>query len=283
MEQLQALWANKKIWLIIAAVVLALLMLTALILACLPSAPEAPRETTEAPTTETEFIPETNPYSPTDFTVVGDEIICITDDAAKGIDVSQHQGDIDWQQVRASGIEFVILRVGGRGWGQAGTLYIDDRAQEYYAGAKAAGLKVGAYFFSQAISPEEAREEARFALQQMDGWELDLPVAFDWEYIGEEARTANMDQDTLTQCVVAFCDEIEKNGKETMLYTNPHHAGVGLDLEALDGMNVWIALYSEEMSYPYYITAWQYTDSGKVPGIEGNVDINLYFGLNEKA
>ena len=80
-----------------------------------------------------------------------------------------------------------------------------------------------------------------------------------------------------------ICDEIEKSGKETMLYTNPHHAGVGLDLEALDGMNVWIALYSEEMSYPYYITAWQYTCTGKVDGIEGDVDINLFFGRNEKA
>ena len=275
--------ANKKIWLIVLAVVLAVLLLIAFVLSLLPKKVATPQESTEAPTTESAFIPETNPYSPTDFTVVDDEIICITDDAAKGIDVSQHQGDIDWQKVKADGIQFVILRVGGRGWGEAGTLYIDDRAQEYYTGAKAAGLQVGVYFFSQAITPEEAREEARFALAQMEGWELDLPVAFDWEYVSEEARTANMNQDTLTQCVLAFCDEIEKSGKETMLYTNPHHAGVGLDLEALDGMNVWIALYSEEMSYPYYITAWQYTCTGKVDGIEGDVDINLFFGLNEKA
>lgn len=281
MEQFFAFLANKKILLITITVLLSAALMVTFIFALIPKDPQTPQETTAA-TTETQFIPETNPYSPTDFTMIDDEIICITDDAAKGIDVSQHQGDIDWQQVRQSGIEFVILRVGGRGWGQAGTLYIDDRAQEYYTDAKAAGLKIGAYFFSQAITPEEAREEARFALEQIADWELDLPLAFDWEYIGEEARTSNTDQDTLTQCVLAFCDEIEKTGKETMLYTNPHHAGVGLDLEALDGMNVWIALYSEEMSYPYYITAWQYTDCGKVPGIEGNVDINLYFGL-EKA
>ncbi len=282
MEQLIALLVNKKILLIIVAVLLSVALLVTFIFAIIPDEPGAPTETTAPPTTTEEpFVPTPNPYSPTDFTVVGDDILCITDDAAKGIDVSQHQGDIDWQQVRQSGIEFVILRVGGRGWGQAGTLYIDDRAQEYYKDAKDAGLKIGAYFFSQAITPEEAREEARYALEQMEGWELDLPVAFDWEYISEEARTANVDQDTLTQCVVAFCDEIEKAGKETMLYTNPHHAGVGLDLEALDGMNVWIALYSEEMSYPYYITAWQYTATGSVPGIQGDVDINLYFGLNE--
>lgn len=269
---------NKKILLVVAAILLSAIVATVLILAALPEKPETPRETTAA-TTEAPFVPTPNPYSATDFTVVEGEMICITDDAAKGIDVSQHQGDIDWQQVRQAGYEFVILRIGGRGWGESGALYIDDRAQEYYRDAKAAGLKVGAYFFSQAITPEEAREEARFTLEQLEGWELDLPVAFDWEYIGEEARTANMAQDTLTECVVAFCQVIEDAGKETMLYTNPHHAGVGLDLEALDGMNVWIALYSEEMSYPYYITAWQYTDCGTVPGVEGNVDINLYFGL----
>lgn len=276
---------HKKILLIAAAILLSAAIVTVFVLSVLPEKPEAPQETTATvpTTTEAPFVPTPNPYSPTDFTVVDDEMICITDDAAKGIDVSQHQGDIDWQQVRQAGFEFVILRIGGRGWGEAGTLYIDDRAQEYYRDAKDAGLKIGAYFFSQAITPEEAREEARFTLEQLEGWELDLPVAFDWEYMGEDARTAGIEQDTLTECVVAFCQEIEKTGRETMLYTNPHHAGVGLDLEALDGMNVWIALYSEEMSYPYYITAWQYTDCGTVPGIEGDVDINLYFGLNDKT
>lgn len=280
--ELLRLSLNKKILLIVAAVLGALLLLAAFLMTAFPFAPESPSETTAAPTTESTFVPETNLYGPEDFTSVGDQIICITDDAAKGIDVSSFQGQIDWQQVKASGIEFVIIRVGGRGWGQAGTLYTDDLAQDYYTGAKAAGLKVGAYFFSQAITPEEAREEARFALEQTKNWELDLPIAFDWEYIGPEARTAHMDQDTLTDCVVAFCREIEKSGKDTMLYTNPSHAGVGLDLETLDGMNIWLAMYSPEMTYPYYITAWQYTNNGSVPGIEGTVDINLYFGL-EKA
>ena len=282
MEQLLQNLLNKKILLIVAAVLCAALLIGTFIMTAFSPAPEPPPETTVATESTTSFVPETNPYGPEDFTSVGDQIICITDDAATGIDVSQHQGQIDWQQVADSGVEFVIIRVGGRGWGQAGTLYTDDLAQDYYTGAKAVGLKIGAYFFSQATTAEEAREEARFALAQTKNWELELPIAFDWEYIGPEARTANMDQDTLTECVLAFCGEIESAGKETMLYTNPHHAGVGLDLEALDGMNIWLAMYSEEMTYPYYITAWQYSCTGTVPGIEGDVDINLYFGL-EKA
>ena len=118
-----------------------------------------------------------NALAPEDFSYNGDYLACTTRAYELGVDVSSYQGEIDWQQVRDAGFAFAIIRVGGRGYGEEGRLYADETAQQDYAGAKAAGLKVGTYFFSQALNEYEASEEARFALEQIEGWELDLPLA----------------------------------------------------------------------------------------------------------
>lgn len=287
MEQVLELLKNKRI-LIIGGAVLGVVVLTVILLiVLLPSPADEPYLSNDPPETKqaeastapekTEFAPEPNLYDAQDFAYDGPYMTCLAGDAALGIDVSNHQGQIDWQQVKDAGVEFVFIRVGGRGYGQAGILYVDELCQQYYAGAKAAGLKVGAYFFSQAINEQEARYEAYFALDQVKNWELDLPIAFDWEYISDSARTANMDADTLTACVLEFCRVIESEGYDAMLYTNPSYAGVGLDLEKLADIKIWLAMHSNEMTYPHRITAWQYTATGSVPGIETDVDINLYF------
>lgn len=229
---------------------------------------------TVLPSETTGPILETNPFTAGDFTLNGQWMNCITADFSLGIDVSKYQGEIDWEQVAAAGIRFAVIRVGGRGYGQSGNLFADEMAQKNYEGAKAAGLQVGAYFFSQAISTEEAIEEAEFALEQIKSWTLDLPVVFDWEYISETARTANTDAQTVTACAEAFCNWITRTGLEAMLYVRPESQM--LDLEALAAYSRWVALYSNTMDYPYQFTMWQYTKTGKVPGINGDVDINIY-------
>ena len=193
-----------------------------------------------------------------------------------GIDVSEHQEEVDWQAVKAAGMEYVIIRVGYRGYGE-GTLNLDAMAQSYYEGAKAAGLKIGAYFFSQAMNTAEAEEEADFLLDAVADWEIDLPLVFDWEYISSDARTGDMDPRTLTDCTIAFCERVKAAGYTPMIYFNQSQSRYLLHLAELKQYDFWLAMYSDRMTYPYKLTMWQYTCTGQVPGIEKEVDINLWF------
>ena len=237
-------------------------------------APTHPTGTESTLTLPPASLLEPNPYGPADFTYRDGYLSLKDGSGVLGVDVSSHQGAIDWLQVAEAGFEFALIRVGYRGYGN-GTLVADELAQSNYEGARAAGLKVGAYIFSQAISVEEALEEAEFFLEQTAGWQLDMPVVFDWEYISEEARTAQVDGATVTACTLAFCREMEKNGLMPMIYFNLNLAVNYLDLEQLQDYRFWLALYSDEMTYPYKIDFWQYTQAGRVPGISTDVDINL--------
>lgn len=243
------------------------------------SATEAPSTATTAAETTAQTLPPLpeNPFGYNDFQFEGDYLTCLTQPSVLGIDVSVFQGNIDWQAVKQSGVEFAIIRVGGRGYGAEGKLYADDNAQINYEGAKAAGLQVGAYFFSQAITVEEAKQEAQYILEQTSHWEMDFPIVYDWEYIGEEARTANLDARTLTECTRAFCQSVEAAGREAMIYFNPEQSHKQFFVEELGQYNFWLAMYADRMLYPHRVSMWQYTNTGSVPGIEGNVDINLYF------
>lgn len=222
--------------------------------------------------------PVANPYAPEDF-VYNDLGLLTTADGTGvlGVDVSEFQENIDWNLVKASGIEFVMIRVGFRGYGDSGTMKRDSAAADHYAGAKAAGLKVGAYFFSQAITPREAVEEAEFLLRVTGGWELDLPLVFDWEYIGDYARTADMDPRTLTDCSRAFCRVIRRAGHTPMVYFNLTQARDLLYLEELTDFQWWLARYADTMDFDYRVQMWQYTSRGNVPGIPGEVDVNIRF------
>lgn len=229
-----------------------------------------------APPTEPSPTLAPNPYGAGDFGERDGFLSCLSGPYRLGVDVSSHQGQIDWAQVRADGVEFAIIRLGFRGYGN-GELKIDQRALENLQNAKAAGLDVGAYFFSQAITPEEAVEEARFALEILNGMALDLPIAYDWEYISDTARTANVDSATLNACAVAFCETVAAAGYQPMAYFNPDLALRMLDILALQqkGYPFWLAVYTQEMTYPYRVDFWQYTGSGTVAGIQTIVDVNL--------
>lgn len=224
-------------------------------------------------------VPEVSPaklndFSVEDFSYDGDYLACTARPYERGIDVSHYQGEIDWQQVRDAGFTFAIIRVGGRGYGEEGKLYEDLSAQQNYEGAKAAGMKVGAYFFSQAITEIEAREEARYALSLIEGWELDLPLVYDWEHISEEARTGTMEESDKIRFTKAFCQTVEKAGVQPMVYVAPW-ASTEYML-AVEQYPVWLVLYSDQMTFQYHFDYWQYSCTGSVPGIEGDVDINLY-------
>lgn len=219
---------------------------------------------------------EDNPYSPTDFQMENGYLTCTAGESVLGIDVSSYQQEIDWEAVKAAGVEYVFIRVGWRGT-ESGNLNEDKRAQEYYKGAKAAGLRIGAYFFSQAISMEEAAEEAAFAVKVVKGWKLDLPLVYDWEYAGETSRTANMDRRTLTDCTRVFCRRVEDAGLAPMIYFNVSQAQHLLYLEELTEFPFWLAQYREGLDYPYRVDYWQYTGEGIVPGINVPVDLNLWF------
>jgi len=287
---------NKFILYGIAAVVTVAILILLLVVGwkiiMRPNGP-GPKETTETtlptettteptpPTTEIVFeqyplLPK-NPYGKNDFQYYGDYLKCLAGESVMGIDVSRYQGNIDWEQVWDAGVKFAMIRVGGRSYGEDGEIYDDINAQVNYNGAKAAGLDVGVYFFAQAINLEEAREEAEYVLDKIRDWDLDMPVVYDWEYVSSKARTAEVDNDTLTACTLEFCRIIEEAGYEPMVYFNPTQARSRVNLEALMEYKFWLAMYSERMTYPYKIDMWQYTDQGTVPGIEGFVDINLFF------
>ena len=230
------------------------------------------------PTGPTLPPPEANPYDRNDFQYnENNYLTCLAGKSVVGIDVSYHQGDIDWELVRESGVEFVMMRVGYRGYGESGKLVEDTNFQTNIRGALDAGLKVGVYFFSQALNLEEVEEEVDFLLERIEGYEIAMPVVYDWEYVSDEARTANMDARTLTDCSKHFCELILEAGYEPMIYFNRNQAAYLLYLEELTDYPFWLAAYTDRMGFPYQVDMWQYTDNGRVPGIEGAVDVDILF------
>lgn len=199
-----------------------------------------------------------------------------------GIDVSKYQGDIDWQAVKDYGIDFVIIRLGYRGYNEEGNLVLDEYYEANIDGALAADLKVGVYFFSQAITAEEALEEAEFVLEHIADYDITMPVVFDTEVIeNEDARTFGIDGQVFTDACIVFCDRIDEAGYNSMIYFNMVWSAFTLDLEQLVDYDKWYADYYDEPQYPYEFEMWQYSQSGSVPGIDGNTDLNLYFFKNE--
>lgn len=201
-----------------------------------------------------------------------------------GIDVSEFQGeDIDWKQMRESGIEFVIIRLGYRAYGETGELVLDDMFDRNMQGALDAGLDVGVYFFSQAITPGEAVEEAEFVLEHVRGYEIDGPIVYDTEEIkGDTARTDNNTRQEFTNYCKVFCDTIEQAGYDPMIYANMKWMAFTLDMEQLADYDFWYADYHDVPQCPYEYEIWQYSETGAVPGINANVDLNVWFQKNSE-
>ena len=193
-----------------------------------------------------------------------------------GIDVSYYQGDIDWEKVAADGIDFAIIRCGFRGYGSEGRMHVDDAFYTNIKGAQAAGLDVGVYFFSQAVTLAEAREEAAMTLELIRGYDIRYPVVFDWEQItASGSRTASPNWKMVSDCITVFCDEIAAHGYTPMAYFNKAMSYLRLDMEQVQAYDGWLAWYHNYMDYLYDFQMWQYSSTGRVDGIEGNVDMNI--------
>ena len=202
--------------------------------------------------------------------------------AVRGIDVSAHQQEIDWAAVAADGVEYAMLRVGYRGYTEGDT-FLDERFYDNVAGARDNGIAVGVYFFSQAISVEEAREEADIVLRAIEGLDITYPVVFDWEDVHQaDARTSQVDQQTLTDCAAAFCEMVEEAGYTAGIYFNQLFGYQRFILPDLDQYVFWLAEYDSAPDFLYDFQMWQYTNSGQVSGIEGGVDLNLSFWQPER-
>lgn len=193
-----------------------------------------------------------------------------------GIDVSHHQGSIDFAKVKAAGFDFVFLRIGYRGYGEAGTINADKKFAEYYQQAKAAGLDVGVYFFAQAINETEAGEEADFVINTLKGYELDLPVVYDPESILDDvARTDNVSGEQFTKNTIAFCQKISDAGYGTMVYSNMLWEAFEFDMTKISDYPIWYADYEALPQTPYEFSYWQYSNEGTVDGVSGAVDVDI--------
>lgn len=193
-----------------------------------------------------------------------------------GIDVSYAQGNIDWKKVKASGVDYVMIRVGYRGYTQGG-LYLDSDFVKNIEGATAAGLDCGVYFYSQAITVEEAILEADFVLKAIKGYKLTYPIAFDTEYVSDPAaRTHGLTDKQRTDFAIAFCERIKKNGYYPTIYASKSWFLDEMEFSRINGkFDIWLAHYIEQTNFPYTYQMWQYTDSGKVTGISGSVDLDI--------
>ena len=222
-------------------------------------------------------VPE-NSYDPAGFYEEGGFKRYKSEDtlASVGVDVSSHQQEIDWELVAANGVEFAMIRVGYRGYTE-GEIQPDEYFVQNIEGARAAGLDVGVYFFSQALDEQEAIDEANYVLEQIKDYPLSYPVIFDWEDIEADARTDGMDSVQLTKNAIAFCDTIEQAGYRAGVYFNQRFGYEEFALESLQDYVFWLAEYNDTPSFSFHFQIWQYCNDGRVDGIKTDVDLNLAF------
>jgi GH25 family lysozyme M1 (1,4-beta-N-acetylmuramidase) len=194
-----------------------------------------------------------------------------------GIDVSSHQGEIDWAAVAQDGVAFAFVRLGARGY-SAGELNQDEMAMTNLTSARENGLLVGAYVYSQATTPEEAQEEAELALEVLGDFQLDFPVYYDWELDPHPgSRSASMDYSVLTDCALAFCTTIEEGGHEAGIYLYRSLGEDTYDLSRLSDYDFWLSHPSDRPTFNHSFSIWQYTYEGQVDGISTNVDRDLMY------
>lgn len=197
--------------------------------------------------------------------------------SSAGIDVSEFQNEIDWEQVKQAGIEFAFIRVGYRSYGEGKVVY-DSAFQRNIEGAQEVGIKVGAYFYSQATNTDEAIEEADAVIDALAPYDITYPVVYDWELIyHDNARTDDVTVEALADCCVSFCERVKDSGYTPMIYQNTGTAMHKLDLPRIKDYDFWLADYSDKPSFYYDYKIWQYSNTGRVPGIEGDVDLNICF------
>ena len=202
---------------------------------------------------------------------------------AEVIDVSSHNGTINWSAVAASGIKYAIIRAGWRGYGDAGTLNTDSMFAENVRGAIAAGINVGVYFYTQATNNKEAIEEAEYTLGIISGYDLKLPVAYDCEFASSGGHytgrfyEANLTPYQIASMCNAFCERIKAAGYDAMVYANPYMLTSKINVASLGSTPIWLASYSDTAKWDGDYVMWQYTGKGTCDGISGSVDRSFYY------
>lgn len=191
-----------------------------------------------------------------------------------GIDVSSYSGEIDWNYVAESGVTFAIIRAGGRGYGDEGAMYSDESLTLNLSGASAVGIKTGVYFFSQAVTAEEAEEEADYVLNLIDGRNVTW-VAYDFEHIkDDDARTDKVKDSEILALAQAFCDRIKTKGYKPLIYVEAENSAVYKDVADIP---LWIAQYEGTPEITEQVYIWQYSKTGTIDGVSGSIDLNIMF------
>lgn len=193
-----------------------------------------------------------------------------------GIDLSRYNSTVDFAKAKADGVEYAMIRCGYRAYG-SGKLVQDTSFEKYISDALKNDVKVGVYFYTQAISKEEAVEEANYVLNMIKPYNVTYPVAIDVEAISNDTfRQQDLNKQELTDVVIAFCDTIKNAGYTPMIYCNLKYFMDNVDLTRLEDYDKWFAGYQTSAPYfPYKYSMWQYTSTGEIDGINGNVDINI--------
>lgn len=194
-----------------------------------------------------------------------------------GVDVSFYQGDIDWEAVAASGIEFAMIRCGYRGYGAEGNRSVDECFTANIEGAIAAGLDVGVYFFSQSLGAIEAAEEAEYVISLIEGYDITMPVAFDWEPVEQSERYTDVDAEAITSSAIVFCEIIADAGYTPCVYLYRHLAYYEYNLSRLADYMLWAGAPGDwdDFYYAHYI--WQFSYTGTVDGIDAAVDLDMQY------
>lgn len=194
-----------------------------------------------------------------------------------GVNVSADDGDINFKRLKKAGVDYAMVRLGSRGYG-SGNLMADEMFYENLRKATEAGMDVGVTFFSQAVTKEEALEEATRVIEGLQGFTITYPVAFDMEYVkNDTARVQGLSRDAKTEIARTFMDAIAQAGYNTILYGDKEWMFRRLDLSKLVGYDVWISQEQDTPDYPYKFTMWEYTKSAKLDGMDEPAALSICF------
>lgn len=196
-----------------------------------------------------------------------------------GVDISKHNGQVNFNSIKAAGVDFVMLRLGARGY-STGQLSLDDNFVENMEAAIEAGLDIGVYFYSQAISQDEVMQEANFVIQNLEPYRAHItyPVAFDMENVAnDKARIDGLSRDDKTALAVAFLNGVQTAGYMPMVYGNKEWLIKNVDLTKLQDYDIWLSQEQDIPDYPYQFAMWQYTTTGVLNGVTGDASLNLCF------
>lgn len=223
---------------------------------------------------------EKNTYDFTKLTMKADKMAYYEDGKKTsyiGVDISKYNGDVDFAALKDAGMDYAMLRLGARGYG-SGQIVLDEKFTDNITKAQNVGMDIGIYFFSQAITVDEAVEEANFVIQNLANYKVTYPVAFDMEYVlNDTARIETLSREEKTTIAKAFLDTVKNAGYKPMLYGTKEWLIKQVDLTKLTGYDIWLSQQEDIPDYPYQFQMWQYTLEGSVLGVDTEVDLNISF------